>query len=281
MISVRRQCALLGLNRSSVYFQPCPVDPVTLELMRRIDEQYTRTPFYGVLRMTAWLQREGHSVNPKRIRRLMRLMGLEAVYPKPRLSNPHPGHRIYPYRLRGVSVTGPDQVWCSDITYIRLRKGFLYMVVVMDWYSRYDLSWSLSPALEVEFCLDALERAFHVGRLIPGIFNTDQGSQFTSTRWIEALRDRGVKMSMDGRGRALDNVFVERLWRSLKYEAIYLNAYELVQEAGSGIHQYLRFYNEQRLHQSLNDKTPREVYLEHSSQTFQEETGTQGIHSLP
>lgn len=251
-------------------------------MMRRIDEQYTRTPFYGVLRMTAWLRREGHSVNPKRVRRLMRLMGLEAIYPKPRLSAPNPEHRVYPYLLRGAFVTGPDQVWCSDITYIRLRQGFLYLVAVMDWYSRYVLSWSLSPTLDVEFCLEALERAFHVGRIAPGICNTDQGSQFTSTRWIEALTGRGVKISMDGRGRALDNVFVERLWRSLKYEAVYLNDYESVRDARSGIHGYLRFYNEKRLHQSLNYKTPREIYLDRSSGNPQEEIRTTlGALSLP
>lgn len=280
-ISVRRQCALLGLNRSSLYFQPCPVDPLTLDLMHLIDAQYTRAPFYGVLRMTAWLEREGHAVNPKRVRRLMRRMGLEAVYPKPRLSDPHPDHRIYPYLLRGMVIDRPDQVWCSDITYIRLRSGFLYLVVIMDWFSRYVLAWSLSPTLEVEFCLDALERAFHIGRTSPEIFNTDQGSQFTSVRWLQTLENRHVRISMDGRGRALDNVFVERLWRSLKYEEVYLNEYGSVGEARAGIHAYLKFYNEERLHQSLNYKTPREIYLEPPSRIFQEGFITQGIHSLP
>ena len=248
-----------------MYRSSSPVSQETLDLMRHIDEQYTRTPFYGVLRMTAWLRKEGHPVNPKRVRRLMRLMGLEAIYPKPRLSVPHPEHQVFPYLLRGVAVTRPDQVWCSDITYIRLRQGFLYLVAIMDWYSRYVLSWSLSPTLDVEFCLDALERAFHMGQMAPWIFNTDQGSQFTSARWTKILADQGVKISMDGRGRALDNVFVERLWRSLKYEAVYLSEYESVREARAGIHTYLRFYNEQRLHQSLNYKTPREIYLGQTS----------------
>ena len=249
------------MNRSGLYRSPSPVSQETLDLMRLIDEQYTRTPFYGVLRMTAWLKKEGYPVNPKRVRRHMRLMGLEAIYPKPRLSTPHPEHQVFPYLLRGVPITNSDQVWCSDITYIRLRQGFLYLVAIMDWYSRYVLSWSLSPTLDVEFCMEALDRAFHLGKTSPEIFNTDQGSQFTSSRWIKALMSRGIKISMDGRGRALDNVFVERLWRSLKYEAVYLSEYESVREARSGIHGYLRFYNEERLHQSLNYKTPREIYL--------------------
>ncbi|WP_082165820.1 IS3 family transposase [Leptospirillum sp. Group II 'CF-1'] len=281
MTSIRRQCELLGVSRSGLYRSPAPVSFETLDLMHRIDEQDTRTPFYGVLRMTAWLKKEGHPVNPKRVRRLMRLMGLEAIYPKPRLSVPHPEHQVFPSLLRGVPVTSSDQVWCSDITYIRLRQGFLYLVAIMDWYSRYVLSWSLSPTLDVAFCMEALERAFHLGRTSPEIFNTDQGSQFTSSRWIQALTDRGVKISMDGRGRALDNVFVERLWRSLKYEAVYLSEYESVQEARSGIHGYLRFYNEERLHQSLNDKTPREISLGKTSWNQQEKQGILGTRLLP
>ena len=232
--------------------------------------------------MTAWLKEEGHPVNSKRVRRLMRLMGLEAIYPKPRLSVPHPDHQVFPYLLRGVPVTSSDQVWCSDITYIRIRQGFLYLVAIRDWYSRYVLSWSLSPTLDVAFCMEALDRAFHIGKTTPEISNTDQGSPFTSSRWIQALTDRGVKISMDGRGRALDNVFVERLWRSLKYEAVYLSEYESVREARSRIHGYLRFYNEQRLHQSLNYKTPREIYLGKTSWNQQEKNqGILGTRLLP
>lgn len=246
------------------------MDQGTLDLMRLLDEQYTRTPFYGVLRMVAWLQREGIPANPKRIRRLMRLMGLEAIYPKPRLSDPHPDHVIYPYLLRGLTVDRPDQVWCADITYIRLKQGFVYLVAVMDWHSRYVLSWSLSPSLEEEFCLDALERALTKSSDIPEIVNTDQGSQFTGKAWIKIVLGQGSQVSMDGRGRALDNVFIERLWRSLKYEKIYLNEYENIPGVRAGIKEYLTYYNTIRPHQSLNYRTPWEVYSDRSQQTLQE-----------
>ena len=260
-LSLQRQCELVGISRSGFYYEPVPESPEDLALMRRLDELHLEYPVYGSRRLSALLRREGQPVNRKRVARLLELMGVQVVYPKRNLSQPGEGHRIYPYLLEGLEISGPDQVWCSDITYIRLRQGFLYLVAIMDWYSRYVLSWSLSPTLDVSFCMEALERAFHLGRTSPEIFNTDQGSQFTSSRWIQALTGRGVKISMDGRGRALDNVFVERLWRSLKYEAVYLSEYESVREARSGIHGYLRFYNEQRLHQSLNYKTPREIYL--------------------
>ena len=269
-ISLSRQCDLLGRGRSSYYYQPCPVDQKTLDLMRLIDEQYTRTPFYGVLRMVAWLGREGFQVNPKRVRRLMRLMGLEAIYPKPRLSDPDPEHVLYPYLLRDLIVDRPDQVWCSDITYIRLRQGFVYLVAVMDWHSRYVLSWSLSSSLEEEFCLDALDRALTISSGIPEIVNTDQGSQFTGKAWIGMVLGQGSRVSMDGRGRALDNVFIERLWRSMKYENIYLNEYESVQEVRAGIKQYLTFYNTERPHQALNYRTPLEVYSDRNRKDLQE-----------
>jgi len=228
--------------------------------MRLIDEQYLRTPFYGVMKMTEWLRQEqGHTVNPKRVRRLMRQMDLEAIYPKPRLSDPAPGHRIYPYLLRDRTIHRPDQVWATDITYIRLRQGFIYLVAVMDWYSRYVLSWEVSVNLEGSFCVAALDWALRTAQ--PEIFNSDQGAQFTSAAFTQHLLDRGVAISMDGRGRALDNVFVERLWRSVKYEEVYLNDYVDVAEAIARLRAYFRFYNGQRFHQALGYRTPKAVYL--------------------
>jgi putative transposase len=249
----------LGISRSSIYYQPV-IDPYDLFLMKRIDEQYTRMPFYGSRKMTAFLRREGHWVNRKRVQGLMRQMGLEAIYPRPRLSQGHPEHEIYPYLLRGVSLHRVDQVWAADITYIRLCRGFVYLVAVMDWVSRYVVSWALSTGLEVDFCLAALERAFRVGS--PEIFNTDQGSQFTSRVFIQKLKERQIQISMDGRGRVFDNIFTERLWRSLKYEDIYLKDYRAVPEAEEGIAQYFTLYNEERLHQSLNYRTPAEIYFQ-------------------
>jgi len=226
--------------------------------MRRIDEQYLRTPFYGSRRMTAWLRREGEEVNRKRVQRLMRLMALEAIYPKRRTSEPAPGHKIYPYLLRHVKVTRPNQVWSADITYVPLRCGFLYLMAILDWYSRYVLSWRLSNTLDGAFCVEALEEALQIAR--PEIFNSDQGAQFTSRDFTGRLESAAVAISMDGRGRALDNVFVERLWRTLKYENVYLHAYATGAECHAGLASYLRFYCEERQHQALDYRTPAEVY---------------------
>ncbi len=227
--------------------------------MRLIDEEYTRYPFYGIERMTAVLRRGGHTVNPKRIRRLMRLMGLEAIYPKPNLSKPVKEHKIYPYLLRGVTIDRADQVWSTDITYIRLNRGFIYLVAIMDWFSRYVLSYAFSTTLDKDFCLEALRDALKVGT--PEIFNSDQGSQFTSDAFTGILQEARIAISMDGRGRALDNIFVERLWRNVKYERVYLHNYETVREAVRDIEGYFDFYNNERPHQSLNYQTPAEVYF--------------------
>ena len=253
-----RQCELLGLARSSWYYQPVGESAETLALLRLLDEQYTRTPFYGVRRMTAWLRGQGHVVNRKRVRRLLRLLGVEAIYPKPTTSTPAPGHRIYPDLLRGVPITHTDQVWSSDITYIRLERGWVYLVAILDWYSRYVLAREVSNTLDSDFCVAALDRALTQGR--PTIFNTDQGSQFTSQTFTGRLQAADVQISMDGRGRALDNVFVERLWRSVKYEEVYLKSYPTVPAAIDGLAGYFRFYNEERLHQALEYRTPAAVY---------------------
>ena len=258
-----RQCELLGLARSSWYYRPAPASAETLELLRRLDEQYTRTPFYGVRRMTAWLRGEGYAVNPKRVRRLLRQLGLEAIYPKPKTGTPAPGHRIYPYLLRGVPIRQADQVWRSDITYIRLERGWAYLVAILDWYSRYILAWEVSNTPDSQFCVAALERALDRAR--PEIFNTDQGSQFTSQEFTGRLLDARVRISMDSRGRALDNVFVERLWRTVKYEEVYPKNYETVPAAISGLREYFRFYNEERLHQALAYRTPAAVYHDRPS----------------
>lgn len=257
-LSVARQCELVGLPRSSWYYQPRGPSATTQELLDRLDEQYTRTPFYGVRRMTAWLRDAGYVVNPKRVRRLLRVAGLEALYPKPATSRPVPGHRIYPYLLRGVPITQVDHVWSSDITYIRLTQGWVYLVAVLDWYSRYVLAWEVSNTLDSPFCVTALDRALAQAR--PTIFNTDQGSQFTSHEFTGRLLDADVRISMDGRGRALDNVFVERLWRSVKYEEVYLKSYETVPVAVRSLGEYFHFYNEERLHQALGYRTPAAVY---------------------
>ena len=253
-LSVRRQCALLGLARSGVYRQPAVPDAKELALMRWIDEQDLATPFYGSRRMTAELRQAGHQVNRKRVQRLMRLIGLEALGPKPKTSRPSAQHRIYPYLLRGLAIDRPNQVWAADITSIPMARGVLYLVVVMDWYSRYVLAWRLSNTMDTSFCLDALKDALRKGR--PEIFNTDQGAQFTSAAFTDQLEAAGVRISMDGRGRWLDNVFIERLWRSLKYEEVHLKAYANGLEARIGIGQWLRFYNESRPHQALGCKTP-------------------------
>jgi len=264
-IPVCRQCKLLGLSRTAYYYEPVGVDEFALILMRLIDEQYTRTPFYGVRRMTAWLKRQGHDVNRKRVRRLMGLMGLEAVYPKPNLSRALREHKKYPYLLRDMVIERPDQVWSTDITYIRLSQGFIYLVAIIDWYSRYVLSWKVSITLEKEFCMEALEKALMSSK--PEIFNTDQGVQFTSLEFTGLLDRTGILISMDGRGRALDNIFVERLWRSVKYEEVYLNDYQTVKEAKERLTQYFHFYNTERLHQSLGYKTPGEIYFQRTAST--------------
>ncbi len=257
-LSITRQCALVGVPRSTVYYEPVAVSATDLELMRQLDEQYTRTPFYGSRRMTAWLRTQGYGVNRKRVTRLLAVMGLEAIVPRRRLSTPAPGHRIYPYLLRDVSIDRADQVWSTDITYIRLRRGFAYLVAVLDWYSRYVLAWELAPTLDMEFCLTALETALRHGR--PEIFNTDQGAQFTSAAFTGRLEAADVRISMDGRGRALDNVFVERLWRSVKYEEVYLKDYVDFRDAVRNLAIYFRFYNRERLHQALGYRTPAVVY---------------------
>jgi len=259
MIPVSRQCDLLDLSRSSFYYAPVGEDGYNLLLMRLIDEQFTKTPFYGVRRMTVWLRRQGHQVNRKRIRRLMRLMGLMAVYPKPRLSAPGPDHKVYPYLLKGLPVSRPDQAWCADITYIRMAQGFVYLVAILDWHSRYVLSWELSTTMDKRFCLDALKRALQTSR--PEIFNTDQGAQFTSTAFVGALENHGIRVSMDGRGRVFDNIFVERFWRTVKYEEVYLHEYRTISEARTHLASYFRFYNEERPHASLGYRTPHEVYF--------------------
>jgi putative transposase len=232
-LSIARQCELVGLPRSTYYYQPCGESPENLHLMRLLDEQYTETPYYGIRRMTAWLRSQGYEVNHKRVARLLRTMGLETIYPHPRTSQPHPEHRVYPYLLRGIPSSRVNQVWSTDITYIRLHAGFIYLVAVMDWFSRYVLSWAVSITMDVGFCLEALDQALEVAQ--PDIFNTDQGAQFTSIDFTGRLQAAGIRISMDGRGRALDNVFVERLWRTVKYEEVYLKDYETPREAIQGL----------------------------------------------
>jgi putative transposase len=257
-LSVRCQCELLGVSRSSLYYEPRGETPENLRLMRLIDEQYTDCPFYGSRKMTAWLEQRGEEVNRKRVQRLMRNMGLEVIYPKPRLSAAGRGHKVYPDRLRGVNVERPNHVWSTDITYVPMREGFMYLAAVIDWGSRYVIDWRLSNTLDGSFCLELLEDALRVGR--PEVFNTDQGVQFTAEAFTGRLEAAGVAVSMDGRGRALDNVFVERLWRTVKYENIYIQGYESVPELQRGLRDYFGFYNEERLHASLGYQTPGAVY---------------------
>jgi putative transposase len=257
-LSISRQCELLGLGRSSFYYTPATETKENLTLMQLIDRQYTEHPSHGSRRLTHWLQRQGHAVNRKRVQRLMRQMGLEAIYPKPRLSAAAPGHKVFPYLLRGVAIERPDQVWSTDITYVPLARGFMYLAAVIDWYSRYVLAWRLSNTLDGAFCLEMLDEALGRGR--PEIFNTDQGVQFTAAAFTGRLLAAGVQVSMDGRGRCLDNVFVERLWRTVKYEDIYLRGYETVPELLQGLARFFPFYNEERLHQALGYETPAAVY---------------------
>jgi putative transposase len=249
---------LLGLARSSLYYGPAGESAEDLRLMRLIDREYTAHPFLGSRRLTKWLIGQGEAVNRKRVQRLMRRMGLEAIYPRPKLSAAGPGHRVYPYLLRGVKVERPDQVWSTDITYVPLASGFMYLAAVIDWFSRYVIAWRLSNTLDGSFCLEMLEEALGRGR--PEVFNTDQGVQFTAAAWTGRLELAGVAVSMDGRGRCLDNVFVERLWRSVKYEDVYLWRYEAVPELQRGLGRYFPYYNEERLHQALEYRTPGMVY---------------------
>ena len=249
----------MGLSKAAYYYRARERSGLNEALMTLLDEQYTKTPFYGVPKMTEWLRTRGYKVNRKRVRRLMKILGLEAVYPKPWLSKPAKDHKKYPYLLKDVVIERPDHVWSTDITYIRLKGGFIYLVAIMDWHSRYVLSWEVSTTLDAEFCIRALERALSLSS--PDIFNSDQGSQFTSVEFTGRLEKLGVAISMDGRGRAMDNIFVERLWRTVKYEEVYLKSYETVKEARESLARYFHFYNTERLHQALGYRTPQEIYF--------------------
>jgi len=258
-LAISQQCRLLAVSRSSVYRRSAEVSAEDRGIMALIDRQYLVRPYYGSRRMAAWLATQGHLVNRKRVQRLMRLMGLVAIYQRPNTSKPAAAHKVYPYLLGGLSIERVNQVWCSDVTYIPMAKGFLYLVVIMDWASRAVLAWRLSNTLGADFCVEALEEALaRYGR--PEIFNTDQGSQFTSDDFTDVLKRQEIAISMDGRGRCMDNIFVERLWRSLKYEEVYLHAYATVAEAKTGIGAWLSFYNDERQHQSLGYRTPRQIY---------------------
>jgi len=259
-LSIKRQCELVKLSRSCVYYQANELLDKDLQLMQGIDKIHLKRPFYGSRRIRDWLEDQGYVVNRKKVRRLMRKMGVMALYPKPSSSHPGKGHRIYPYLLRGKEISSPNQVWATDITYIPMAKGFMYLVVIMDWRSRKVLSWRVSNSLESDFCVDALEEALRrYGK--PEIFNTDQGAQFTSEAFTGVLKAAEISISMDGKGRWIDNVFVERLWRSLKYEEVYLRAYESISEAKAGIRNYFQFYNQERRHQGLGKITPDGVYF--------------------
>jgi len=258
-LSIARQCALVSISRSSFYYEGKGESPLNLKLMRLIDEQFLETPWYGSRQMARHLRRLGYGVGRKRVRRLMRLMGLQAIYQAPRTSDPHPDHRIYPYLLRGLVIDRANQVWSTDITYIPMRRGFLYLVAIIDWWSRKVLAWRLSNTMEADFCVEVLEEALaRHGK--PAIFNSDQGSQFTSVAFTQVLKDAGVKISMDGRGRWMDNVMIERLWRSLKYECVYLQAFETGSDARAGIGRWIDYYNTSRPHSVFDGRTPEEVY---------------------
>jgi putative transposase len=280
-LAVVAQCRLLKVARSTLYYQPVAVSADDLAVMRRMDELYLAYPFYGSRRMTAVLRREGWTVNRKRVWRLMRLMGLWAIYQKPNTSQQHPEHKVYPYLLRGLIIDRPNQVWCADITYIPMAKGFVYLVAVMDWFSRRVLAWRVSITMEADFCVAALRDAMdRFGQ--PEIFNTDQGSQFTSADFVGELAGRKVRISMDGRGRYLDNIFIERLWRSLKYEEVFLKAYGAVIEARRSIGEWLEFYNDVRPHQALGYRTPREIFEgEAHAHVDNASASPRGAHALP
>lgn len=258
-LSLVSQTALLGLHRSGLYYHPVAVDAEDLLLMSLLDKQYLKTPFYGYRKMTVFLQEGGYQVNHKRVRRLMRVMGIEAIYCPPNTSQANKAHKIYPYLLKGLSITGANQVWATDITYIPMKKGFMYLMAIIDLYSRYVLEWSISNTMESQWCSQTLKKALTKhGK--PVVFNTDQGSQFTADLFVEVLLSNGIQPSMDGKGRAIDNIFVERLWRSVKYEDIYLKAYEDGWQLEQGMNNYFRFYNRERTHQSLKYNTPEKVY---------------------
>lgn len=258
-VSVRRQCALLSLNRTSLYVEPRPVSDLNARLMRRLDELFTAYPFLGYRKLTALVNREGFAVNIKRVRRVLRRMGLSAIYQKPNLSKPHPKHPVYPYLLKNLAITGPNQVWATDITYIRLGKGYCYLTAVIDWHSRYVVAWRLSATMESDFCIESLREALTKGT--PAIFNTDQGSQFTAVAFTDVLLQAGVRISMDGRGSYHDNIFTERLWRSVKYDEVYLRDYTSVEDARAHLADYITFYNTVRPHQALGQRTPAEVHF--------------------
>ena len=261
-LSIVRQCELLSLPRSRYYRpvnDPLKISSEDLELMRLIDEEYTRHPFYGSRKIKTWLQKQGWDVNRKRVQRLMRIMGIQSTAPGPRTSIPRKEHKIYPYLLKDMNINRPDMVWCTDITYIRLAGGFVYLTAIMDWYSRYVLSWEVSVTMDDDFCVNALESAIRQYGT-PEIFNTDQGAQFTGKAFTGVLAKNGIRISMDGKGRAMDNIFIERLWRSVKYEEIYLNEYQNVKELIKALKTYFDFYNNERFHQSLDDSTPAEIY---------------------
>ena len=253
-----RQCKLLDISRSGLYYQSTGVSDEDLTLMKIIDREYMATPFYGARKIAAWLKSKCHLVNRKHVRRLMRVMGIRAIYRRPRTSTPAPDHKVYPYLLNGLTITRPNQVWAADITYIPMARGFLYLVAIIDWYSRYVLAWKLSNTLDADFCVEALEEALKKGR--PEIFNTDQGVQFTGEAFTGVLQQNGVRISMDGKGSYNDNLFIERLWRSVKYEEVYLKAYQGGRDARIGIGEYFHFYNTERLHQALGYRTPAEVF---------------------
>jgi putative transposase len=258
-LSIARQCELVSISRSGFYYRPAGETSLNLELMRLIDAQFLETPWYGSRQMVRHLRREGYTVGRKRVRRLMAKMGLVPIYQRPRTTVPHPEHRVYPYLLRDRVIDRPNQVWCADLTYIPMRRGFLYLVAIMDWMSRKVLAWRVSNTMDVEFCLEALEEALEqFGQ--PEIFNTDQGSQFTSPRFTGVLQDAGIRISMDGRGRWIDNVFIERLWRSLKYECVYLHAFETGSELRAGLSHWISYYNGRRPHSTLDGRTPDEAY---------------------
>lgn len=286
-LSLRQQCELLEICRGSVYYTPVPMNELNLELMDQIDRQYIETPYYGRPKMTKHLKDLGFLINPKRIGRLMKLMGLRAIMPKFNTSKPNPNHKVYPYLLRGLQIIRPNQVWATDITFVRLKRGFMYLVAVMDLFSRYVLSWQLSNTIDAGFCVEAAEDALMHAQEAPEIFNTDQGSQFTSYAFTETLLKHEIRISMDGKGRALDNVFVERLWRSVKYECTYLRQFETVSELKHALKKYFEFYNTKRYHQALKYKTPKEVYcgenaakMEHLTSCVNVEN-LAGLHTFP
>jgi len=273
-LSIVCQCTLLSISRSGLYYQPVRISEEDLALMELIDHQYLATPFYGTRKIAVWLKSQNYSINRKRVRRLMRIMGLKAIYRRPSTSKPAPGHKIYSYLLGGMKITRPNQVWAADITYIPMARGFLYLVAIIDWYSRYVLSWRLSNTMDANLCVEALEEALEKGK--PDIFNTDQGAQFTSEAFTGLLHQRGVRISMDGKGSYNDNLFIERLWRSVKYEEVYLKAYQDGREARIGLGNYFRFYNTERPHQSHSYRTPAEVF----TSTPVESTSTDMVESL-